>query len=127
LAKPAREVARTLVDAIAGGVLTHTFVTHTATDLSDEEMEVTPYTPIPDHIWSHARLFGHSPCGLLFLGGLILPRNTPIGKALRSMCGLFSTGFLESRPVLAAGLARDFYATVVVFAMTVWLALSTHA
>jgi hypothetical protein len=39
--KLAREAANKLVDNIAKAVLTHTFATHMAADLSDEEMEVT--------------------------------------------------------------------------------------
>jgi len=40
--KLAREVAGKLFDDIAKAVVTQTFATHTAADLSDKEMEVTP-------------------------------------------------------------------------------------
>ena len=47
--KSAWEAAGELVDDIAKAVVTQTFVTHTAEDLSDEEMGVLPH---PSH-------FGH--------------------------------------------------------------------
>jgi hypothetical protein len=48
-----KEAAATLVGAVAAAVTTHTFLAHTATDLDDEEMEVTtppsPYNPTRAH------------------------------------------------------------------------------
>jgi hypothetical protein len=43
--KLARNVAKALLDAIAGAIPTQTFVDHTVSELDDEEMEVT--TPYP--------------------------------------------------------------------------------
>jgi hypothetical protein len=110
-----------------GAILTQTFVTHTVADLCDEEMEVTPRTPLPGKIWCRVHFLGLSPCGLHFPSGMTLPRNTHIGKALRSLGGNVSTDYLASRAVPAAGLVRDFYATAVAFVKTEWLALAAHA
>jgi hypothetical protein len=80
-AKLASEAASYLVDNIAKVVLTPTFMTHTATDLSDEEMKVKPWALHFDHEWSPSHLHGLSPCGSFFSIGLTLPQTTPIGKA----------------------------------------------
>jgi hypothetical protein len=48
--KLSREAAKKLVDDIAKAVTIQTFVTHTATDISDEEMEVTPCASLFDHM-----------------------------------------------------------------------------
>jgi len=66
---------------IEKAVLTQIFVTHTATDLSDEEMGVTPCVPHFDHVWFKSYFRDFSPCGSFFLAGLTLPHRTPIGEA----------------------------------------------
>jgi hypothetical protein len=79
-AKLVREVVRNLIDYIAKAVTTQTFVAHTATDLSDEKMEVKLRASHFDHIWSHSHLPGLSPCGLCSLTGLTHTKRPPSGR-----------------------------------------------
>jgi hypothetical protein len=59
-------------------------MTHTATDISYEEMEVTLCAPLPDHTWSPRPLPGLTTCGLPPPCVEILTRGTPIKNASRS-------------------------------------------
>ena len=59
------DAGKTLLDAIAGAILTHTFVDNKADDLADEEMEITthyrqscrPHMVLLPSLWTHNLLF----------------------------------------------------------------------
>ncbi len=115
-AKLARDAAGKFLDNIAKAVLTQTFVAHTATGLSAEEMEVTLCASYFDHIWSHSHLPGLSLCGSCCPAGLTLPRRAPIGETCQSLGRNFSVGNHAPHPVPSAGLAQSFFVMVAALA-----------
>ena len=104
-AKLAREVASKLVDDIAKAVTTQIFVAHTATDPSDEEMEIMLGSSHFDHIWTYSHLPGLSPCGSCCPTCKTHTRRPPIGETCRSLKRNFSAINPAHQLAPSAGLA----------------------
>jgi len=122
--KLAREADGKLVDDIAKAVVTHTFVAHTAADLSDEEMELIPHPSHFGHVRCYFQPLGHSFRGSCCPTCMIPARWTPIGEMCRKHGRHTSTGGPTPHRAPFAGLAHIDLVRTAALANLVWLAIT---